>query len=204
MDLSLIIAGIAMGLAMAAPLGPVNLMVIRSALNHNIRAAVMSGMGAIIADTLMASIAALGLRGIEHAIVDHSTAIQIIGGSLLVFLGIRTARTHVSENEFEQASPGTRLGITFFLTITNPGTALGFLALFGAMGGLLRLSAAPLRPVTVLAGIAMGGALWWLTVGLLITKLKSRFSAHTLDRINRWSGILIAAFGFVLLLQIFG
>ena len=47
MDFSLIIAGISIGLAMAAPVGPVNLVVIRTALNSGFRAAFLAGLGAV-------------------------------------------------------------------------------------------------------------------------------------------------------------
>ncbi len=203
-DVNLIIAGIAMGLAMAAPLGPVNLIVIRAALNHNTHAAILSGLGAIIADTMMASIAAYGLRSIEQAIISYTIPIQITGGLMLVVLGVRTARKHFKSSELNESPSAAKLGLTFFLTITNPGTALGFLAIFSAMSGMLQLSAAPYRATTVLIGIALGGALWWLAVSFIINKLKSRFSSTTLDSINRWSGILVAAFGFVLLMRAFG
>jgi threonine/homoserine/homoserine lactone efflux protein len=153
---------------------------------------------------MMASIAAYGMRSIEHVIVDYSRPIQIIGGLFLVVLGIRTARQHFEQIELAPPPSAARLGLTFFLTLTNPGTALGFLAIFGAMEGILQLGAVPYRPVTVLVGIACGGALWWLAVSMLILKLKSKFSTTTLDRINRWSGILVAAFGFVLLMRAFG
>ena len=34
-------------------------------------------------------------------------------------------------------------------------------------------------------------------------RLKSRLNPATLDRINRWTGVLIAAFGFLLLMESF-
>jgi hypothetical protein len=49
----------------------------------------------------------------------------------------------------------------------------------------------------------MGGALWWLALSLVISRLKTKLSATTLDKINRWSGIFVAAFGFVLLMRAF-
>ena len=201
--MNLVIAGIAMGLAMAAPLGPVNLIVIRAALNHDNRAAFFSGAGAVLADTMMAGIAAFGLRSIEHFIVSYTVSIQIIGGLFLVVLGIRTARAHFASTDIASAPTASRLGLTFFLTVTNPGTALGFLAIFSAMSDILQLDAAPYRSITVIAGIALGGALWWLFVSALIGKLKSKFSITTMDHINHWSGILIAAFGFALLMRAF-
>jgi hypothetical protein len=62
----------------------------------------------------------------------------------------------------------------------------------------------PASLIPVVAGVAVGAALWWLSVSALIGKLKLGFSATVLERINHWSGILIAAFGFVLLMQAFG
>ena len=201
--MNLIIAGIAIGLAMAAPLGPVNLIVIRAALNHNLRVAILSGLGAVIADAMMASIAAFGLRSIELFIVDYTRPIQIIGGLILVVLGIRTARMHFASTDLAATPVASRLGLTFFLTVTNPGTALGFLAIFSAMSGLLMLGTAAYRSTTVVIGVALGGVLWWVFVSVLIGRLKSKFGVATLDRINRWSGVLVAAFGFVLLMQAF-
>ena len=46
MDLSLIIIGTGIGIAMAAPLGPVNLIVIRTALCHGVKLAFLAGLGA--------------------------------------------------------------------------------------------------------------------------------------------------------------
>ena len=46
------------------------------------------------------------------------------------------------------------------------------------------------------------GTLWWLFLGFVVTRLKSRITATTFDRINRWTGVLIAAFGFALLMGV--
>jgi threonine/homoserine/homoserine lactone efflux protein len=189
---------------MAAPLGPVNLIVIRAALNQGWRPALLSGFGAIAADAMMASITAFGLSAIEHAIINYARPMQIIGGLVLVVIGVRTARMHFETADFSQAPAATRLGLTFFLTLTNPGTALGFLGLFSAMSAMLQLNAAPLRATAVVLGVALGGLLWWIFVSTFVSKFRTKFSATMLERINRWSGVLIAAFGFVLLMQAFG
>ena len=57
------------------------------------------------------------------------------------------------------------------------------------------------RPPTVIAGVALGGVLWWLFLSFLVSRFKSRISDEGACRINRWTGILIAAFGFALLLE---
>ncbi len=203
MDPQLVIAGMSIGLAMSAPLGPVNLIVIRTALNCGFSAAFLAGLGAVLADMLMAGVAAFGLQSIERFIREYETLLQICGGLLLVILGIRTARTHFAAADLAPILHAARLGLTFTLSVTNPGLVLGFLAIFSSMSGILALGASPYRPLIVLLGIAMGGALWWLALSLVISRLKTKLSATTLDRINRWSGVFVAAFGFFLLLRAF-
>ena len=140
-----LIAGITMGLAMAAPLGPVNLLVIRSALNCDIRAAIANGAGVVLVDTLMWGVAAFALPTLQHFPVDYTRPVQVIGGLMLAALGGRTARAQLVAIELTAAPVASQLGSAFFLTSGNPGTALGFLTLFTAMAGVLQLNAAPLR-----------------------------------------------------------
>jgi threonine/homoserine/homoserine lactone efflux protein len=203
MDPQLVIAGMSIGLAMSAPVGPVNLIVIRTALNGGFMAAFLAGLGAVLADMSMAGIAAFGLHSIAQFIAAYETPLQIIGGLLLVILGIRTARTHFAAADLAPVPHAARLGLTFTLSVTNPGLVLGFLSIFSSMSGILAFGASPYRPLLALLGVAMGGALWWLVLSFVVSRAKSKLSATTLDRINRWSGIFVAAFGFALLLQVF-
>jgi threonine/homoserine/homoserine lactone efflux protein len=203
MDWQLIIAGLSIGLAMAAPLGPVNLIIIRTALNCGFRAAFLAGLGAVLADMLMGGIAAFGLHSIERFIIEYEMFLQICGGLLLVVLGIKTARTHFLATDLAPIPHAARLGLTFTLSVTNPGLILGFIAIFSSMSGILVLGSSPYRPLITLLGVAVGGASWWLALSIVISHLKMKLSATTLDKINRWSGIFVAAFGFVLLMRAF-
>ena len=203
MDLSLIIAGLSIGLAMSAPVGPVNLIVIRTALCHDLKVAFLAGLGAVLADVLIAGIAAYGIQSISHLILDYAKFLQVAGGLLLVILGIRTARTHFAASDLTNGLHSAKFGLTFSLSVTNPGLVLGYLAIFSSLSTHLALGASPYRSAMVLLGIAMGGALWWLLLSFFIGRLKTRLGPSTLDRINRWSGILVAAFGFLLLWKAF-
>lgn len=199
MDMSLLIAGLGIGLAMAAPLGPVNLIVIRTALCHDLKVAFIAGLGAVLADVVIAAIAAYGIQSISHLILDYAKVLKIAGGLLLIFLGIRTARTHFSASDLTSGPHSARFGLTFSLSVTNPGLVLGYLAIFSSLSTTLALGSSHYRPAMVLIGIAMGGALWWLLLSFFVGRLKTRLGPSTLDLINRWSGILVAAFGFLLL-----
>ena len=130
-----------------------------------------------------------------------------LGGALLAVMGIRLARSHVSLAELQLQAPPRKRQIAgkmltaFSLTLTNPGVFFGFLAIFGTMNAVLRLGDAWHRPPTAVAGVALGGLMWWLFLGYAVSRFKARISDKTFDRINRWTGILIAAFGFALLME---
>ena len=48
----------------------------------------------------------------------------------------------------------------------------------------------------------LASSLWWLFISFVVTRLRKRISEAVFDRINRWTGILIAAFGFALVMDV--
>ena len=68
---------------------------------------------------------------------------------------------------------------TFVLTLSNPATILSFIAIFGALAG----QGLPGSPWTMVAGVLAGSALWWLLQSAAVGSLRSRFDAA---RSGRW------------------
>ncbi|MEI7597701.1 MAG: LysE family transporter [Aestuariivirga sp.] len=206
MDVSLLFIGMAIGLAVTAPLGPVNILVIRSAIRRGFVVAFLVGLGAVVADVLYAAAAAYGVSWVSHLIEAYARPLIIIGGLLLVVIGVWLARKRIELAVVEADEPQTakvigRMLAAFGLTMSNPGEFLGFLAIFGTMSGVLRLHENAARPPVVIVGVATGGILWWLFLSFVVSRLKTRISERALARISRWTGVLIAAFGFALLME---
>ncbi len=207
MDFFLLATGIAIGLSVTAPLGPVNIIVIRNSIRRGMLVAFLAGMGAVVADTIYAALAAYSVSTIEHFVADYAVTLMLVGGALLVFMGIRLARSHITLAELALQEPPKKRQVagkmltTFMLTLTNPGVFFGFVAIFGTMTAVLKLGESADRPITVVAGVAIGGTLWWLFLSFVVTRFKSKISERVFDKINRWTGILIAAFGFALLAE---
>jgi threonine/homoserine/homoserine lactone efflux protein len=204
MDPELIAIGMAIGIAVTAPLGPVNLTVIRSALRAGMAGGMAAASGSIAGDALFATFAAYGVRWVEDWVHAHSQAIQIVGGLLLIFIGVRTAMHHVKDAELSLSDLGrgayVRKAFTcFFLTITNPGALLGFFAIFSGLGGVLDLGSVPYRPLNAVVGVILGTLVWWGFVTYLVTHIKGRVTSYTLVRLNIWAGVAIAVFGVVIL-----
>ena len=206
MDVSLLFIGMAIGLAVTAPLGPVNILVIRSAIRRGFVVAFLVGLGAVVADVLYAAAAAYGVSWVSHLIEAYARPLIIIGGLLLVVIGVWLARKRIELAVVEADEPQTakvigRMLAAFGLTMSNPGEFFGFLAIFGTMSGVLRLHENAARPPVVIVGVAIGGILWWLFLSFVVSRLKTRISERALARISRWTGVLIAAFGFALLME---
>jgi threonine/homoserine/homoserine lactone efflux protein len=204
-DLKLISAGLAMGLAIAAPLGPVNIIVMREVLARGAMAGVITGLGAIAADGFFAIVTAFGLKTIMRFFEDYAHPLGLIGGVVLVAMGIVTARSRINLAAITEVRPVSALRAalaSFTTTITNPGALIGVFAVFAGMSPVLRLGDHPSRPMIAVLCFALGGLMWWFALSLMVSWLKHRLSENALNRINRWTGIIIAAFGFAVLMEV--
>jgi threonine/homoserine/homoserine lactone efflux protein len=72
--------GLAIGFAMAVPVGPVGLLCIRRTLNYGLTTGLLSGLGAALADVLFAAVAAAGLASLTDFLLGIERQLQLAGG----------------------------------------------------------------------------------------------------------------------------
>lgn len=200
MILLLLLKGVAVGLAIAAPVGPVAVLCIRRTLLQGPSAGFASGFGAVTADVIFASIATFGVAALSDVLLRHEIALRIVGGCFLVVLGTRTL--------FNPPPPPGRplagrviksYASAFLLTITNPVTIFAFTAIFTGFGIVGRDMSRP-ASWSLILGVAIGATLWWSGLTLAAGFLRERVAVDRLTWLNRLSGGLIlffaaAAFG---------
>ena len=190
---------VAIGLSIAAPVGPIGVLCIRRSLANGTRAGFVSGLGAAFADAVYGSLAAFGLTAVSGYLIEQQNLIQLVGGLILCALGMRAflAAPIDSAAEAESLSPAglpAAYASAFALTITNPMTILSFTAVFAGLG--LNLTQRDYAAaVTLVLGVFMGSILWWLTLSSLAGLLRHRIGPGALRWINRASGLVIVAFG---------
>lgn len=196
--------GLMLGFAIAAPVGPIGVLCIRQTLTYGWLSGLVSGLGAATADAIYGSIAGFGLTAIAGLLVNQQTPLQLIGGSFLCYLGLRTLRHAQTTHATLSSSPdplapsislATHYATTLLLTLTNPATILSFTAIFASLG----IAALPTLhlAVVLIIGVFCGSALWWLLLSSGTTLLRSRLTATHLRWVNRLSGLIIASFGGV-------
>lgn len=205
MDWQLIVSGVIIGIAVAAPIGPINLMAIRNTLSHGFWAGVFTGTGAVIGDGTFAVFAAFGITAVSEFVMDYATWIQIVGGVILIAVGARIIATPVQVAEAE-APPHTRaaalVGSTYLLTITNPATLMGFIAIFGGVGNLVSRPGDYAGAAIMVAAVMAGSLIWWLTVSWCASLLRERVARTGLKYVNWAAGAVIVLFGFAIYVRL--
>ena len=196
--MDLFLRGILVGLAIAAPVGAIGVLCIRRTLADGRMAGLATGLGAATADALYGAVAAFGLTGISALLVDRQQVIRIVGGLFLLWLGFKTwtAPPPDPDAPAPPASLGRAWATTFLLTLTNPLTILSFVAVFAGVG--LATTGSGLRgAVSLVAGVFLGSALWWLILSGVVSLARGWFTPTRMIWVNRASGAVIAAFGLV-------
>lgn len=199
-DLSLFWNGFGIGLSIAAPVGPIGVLCIQRTLNHGRLIGLASGIGAATADGTFGLMAALGLTVVSKFMTDQQTWLRLIGGAYLLYLGIRTFGSRPAEIRPTEGRRGLvgAYTSTLFLTATNPLTIFSFIAIFAGLGaGGANGGAAPLL---VVLGVFLGSCTWWFILVTFTGIFRSRMNARSMQWINRGSGLIIGAFGTIILI----
>jgi threonine/homoserine/homoserine lactone efflux protein len=199
--------GILIGLVVAAPIGPVNLICIRRTLQYGSLNGFVSGLGAALGDGIFAIVTGFGLTAIAQLIEGLSMVLQLAGGILLLCFGLYTYFSKPPapfDPKCEPKEKGGRtlaraMASTFALTITNPATLLGFTAMFTGLGGLAGDDPSFFAAAFVVGGVILGSTLWWLILTTLVGLLHAKIDDHVMRIINHGSGLLVAAFGIAVL-----
>ncbi|MFH7242535.1 MAG: LysE/ArgO family amino acid transporter [Spirulina sp.] len=198
-----VLKGMGMGLAIAAPVGPIGLLCIRRSLAQGRWIGLATGLGAATADGLYGAIAGFGLTAVSDRLINQAQVLQLLGGLFLCYLGWATARSTPAT----EAAPLTGRGLlgaygsTFLLTLTNPATILSFFAIFAGLG---LVSAGPGQggALALVLGVFLGSALWWVCLSWGVTFFRPYLTPSRLIWLNRLAGAAIFGFGLVALIAL--
>jgi len=191
------------GLAVAAPVGPIGVMCVRKTFELGLKGTVAVGLGASTADTFYGCIALLafltGMSTIPNFLLQHEPSIKIIGGIFLLFLAYleskQKTREQVIDSNGDMVDGSIRpynflylIYKTFFLTLANPLTILGFIGVFAAF------SCTPtswMEFFIMLGGVFVGSMSWWMFLGGGALIIRKRTSVNFIDKIKGFAVAII-------------
>jgi threonine/homoserine/homoserine lactone efflux protein len=199
--MSALLSGIAVGFAVAMPVGPIGVLCIKRSLKDGFRFGLATGLGAATADASYGLLVALGL-GLS-GLLAYAAPLKIGGGLLIVALGLLGLRSFFKPSaKTEIASPkGGLLSAwlsTFLLTLTNPVTILAFIGLIAALG-----TASAAGPYLLVLGVFIGSLLWWMILVGGVSLLKHRLPSEALRWLDFASGMVLVLWGLAILARAF-
>ena len=188
--------GVLLGLSIAAPIGPMALLCLRTTLAHGFMSGLLGGLGVAAGDAFYASLAAFGLQATAAVLTSQSLWLGVLGGLYLVWFGVTTMRQPLPEHTTGRTRRhGLRtFTTTFLLTLANPPTMMIFAAMFASLG-LVQAQQNHAAALAVVLGVWLGSAGWWVLFVLVVSRLRERMRGPVFVWINRVSGVALAGFG---------
>jgi threonine/homoserine/homoserine lactone efflux protein len=205
--LLLIAGGIVIGLVVAAPIGPVNLICIRRTFFYGPLNGFFAGLGAALGDGVFAIVTAFGISAISQWIEGYSTALKVAGGLMLIGFGVHIFRADVALLRDAEGVPvrdnaaslTSTILSTFALTIANPATLFGFTALFAGLGSLTGGRPTFVDAALTVTGVLAGSTMWWFALTTIVGIFHRHIDTGIMRNINHVFGLVVSLFGVVVL-----
>lgn len=204
MDIGLFINGIIIGIALAAPVGPIAFVCIQRSLANGRLHGISSGLGIATADAFYAAVAAFGLALISDFLLARQRFFRLFGGLALIAIGIRIIYSEppqantTPENESFIADYSTMLAIA----LANPLTILFFTLIIPGFGVVISGNTW-FNPTIFVIGVFLGEMGWWIFLCGTLGSMRDYLTRERLHLINRIAGFVIALFGAVLIGSLF-
>lgn len=190
--------GIAAGLAVAAPVGPIGLLCIRRTLAGGRAAGLATGLGAASADAVYGVLVAAGIA-VSGLLLHYAGPMKIGGGGLIALLGLMSIISFVRASPSAAVVEGVGQGIfgayatTFALTISNPMTMIAFIGMVAGLGA--SASGDPAAPYWLVLGVFLGSALWWVFLVHVALAARSRLTPAMTRWLDLASGLVLLIWG---------
>jgi threonine/homoserine/homoserine lactone efflux protein len=206
MNFDFFIRGLLIGLSIAAPVGPMSVLIIRRTLAESRLAGLISGFGIAAGDTTYGALGGFGLTFITGFLINEQFWLRLVGGLFLLYIGFKTLISRPAEKA-ATAAPRTGKGLvsyffsTYLLTLTNPLTIISFAAIMAGLG--IGGSSGDYLAATVLVlGVMTGSTAWWIILTTLLSLFRNKITPAGMVWVNRLSGVIILVFGLLAFLSL--
>lgn len=194
-------AGFGLGFVVAAQIGPISLLCIRSVLRGRFAVGVAIGAGAAVIDALYAALGAAGAGALLQIDAARLT-LGIVGACVLAAIGLRTLHSAFrvrlgGESTDEVASPRRAFLTSLGATASNPLTIASWAAAFSAASTAALAGSAP-TAVVLVAGVGTGTLTWFTILSGGVSLARRRIGARLVAVVDAVSGLAILGFAGLL------
>jgi threonine/homoserine/homoserine lactone efflux protein len=205
LDLILFLKAVFAGFIVAVPIGAVGALCLRRAFQGRWLLALVAGLGAAAADSMLAAAAVFGLSLATQLLVDNPGPVRLVGGLFLVGLGtqmIRKREISLSDAPKPMSQELCRwwkmiraLSGGFVLTIVNPATFLAFVGVFAGFGLFGARPHGDLANAMIIAGVLVGSMLWWVTLTVVASAVRRHAPLRIVAVVNTLLGLIVFFIG---------
>lgn len=194
------IRGVAIGVLVSAPMGPIGMLCIQRTLNKGRLPAFFTGVGAALSDLIYCLLTGLCMSFITDFVETNQLILQILGSIVLMVFAIFLLRKNPARSlTTPKEAPNTYwkdFGSGFLLTFSNPLILFFIIGLFARFNFLLP----EFKYYHYFSGylsIFAGALLWWFTITYFVDKVRSHFNVRSLWLINRIIGGILMIMALV-------
>jgi threonine/homoserine/homoserine lactone efflux protein len=196
-------SGVAVGLAVAVPIGPMGLLCIQRTLAFGLMAGLAIGLAAATIQVAYGIIAVLGLGPSARAWAGAgATALSLLSAALLFWFGLRILSRKVELGTGEVRGARSLLRAyadALTLGVANPLTVVLFFAVFPALA-VVDATRAP----ALVGGVFAGVIGWYVLLSSAVALCRKRLSQAALNLTNKAAGLVLAGLGILIFANAFG
>ena len=209
--------GALVGLTASITVGPVAVLCIQRALTRPRISSFISGLGVVVADTIMAALSYFLYSLIFHKIQDYESILRVIGGIIVIIFGVFMFKRNVIKDLRKSKDNRNSLWQDFIsivgLTLSNFIGAMTYIFAFFAMfnvgtgegdnNEIIKDTSEIIKGVFIILGFIVGSFTWWTTLTMSLSFLRKKIRARHFLIINRIGGSLIILIGIYTIISTF-
>lgn len=188
----LFVKSLILGISVAAPIGPIGMLVLQRTLKLGLKKGLAAGMGVALADMICAGAVSAGIATVLLRAGPLSWLLKLAGAVYLVGIGVRAWRAAAAEEAGRAAElRGEGALSILLLTLTNPGTWIAYAGAYAAIQSDLSGG----WGMDYVIGVGLGSGLWWCFLSFFAEWLRTRLDHGMKTMLYRVSGAMIIFFG---------
>lgn len=198
-----LLKGVLIGLLFGLPVGAVGTMTVQRTWRFGFRSGLLTGLGSSVADCFYAAVGAFGLTLLSDFLLRYQTVLHLLGGGLILYMGVRliASKENTAAAEIKAVAGAKLVASSFIIGMTNPAALLTFLFAFSYFG--ISGIAGSFNRLCLVGGVFIGTYIWWTVLSAATYILRNKAKRHSLQRANRVFGVILSAFGTVVLVRTF-
>lgn len=195
-------SGVLLGLALIIPIGPQNVFVLNQSIAVGMPRALAAVMAAGLCDSLLIIAGAVGVSAVLAGVPGLRPTLLAAGVVLLVFLGVRSFRTEIVEEDTLRQGQGlplrTVVSRTASVSLLNPHAILDTV---GVLGAAIAAQQSGQR-VVFASGTLTASWVWFLILALTASLLRRFLTPRRRQWIDRGSGVILLLFAGLLIVEL--